>query len=137
MIASSTEVQFIEPAFQEFRLANTPPDSELEKLLVGWSDSTDATVAAPALLALIEAREVGGKTDEALRLCASFLGKYPTHSLLVEVLLRQSRMLITQGKGDVVVQMLAPLQQPGQAPQVQAWAAEVLGYGKLRGWELR
>ncbi len=132
LIAASPAPAFLELAFQEFRLVNTPPDPELDKMLLGWSDSTDAAVNAPALLGLIEARETSVKIEEALQLCATFLKKYPTHPLLVEVLLRQSRMLIAQGKGDVVVQLLAPLQQPSQPPQVQAWATEVLGYAKLR-----
>jgi TolA-binding protein len=132
LIAASPSPAFLELVFQEFRLVNTPPDPELDKLLLGWSDSNDVAVSAPAHLALIESREATTKIDDALQLCASFIKKYPTHPLLVEVLLRQSRMLIAQGKGDIVVQLLAPLQQPDQPPQVQAWANEVLGYAKLR-----
>ncbi len=132
LIAASPEARYLDLAFAEFRLANRPPDPELEKLLSGWSASPDGALNAPAQHALIESKEAGAHVDEALLLCAEFTTKYPTHPLLAEVLLRQSRMLITQGHADLALQRLAPLQSASQPPQVQAWAAEVVGYAKLR-----
>jgi TolA-binding protein len=132
MIGESPPAPLLTAAFREFRLCLSPPEPELEKLLVAWSAGNVPQTAAEAMVALIATREAAGNLDEALRLCASFSKTHPQSPMLAEIQLNQSRLLITQGRAAEAMPVLQALSATSQPAAVRAYAAEVMAYAKLR-----
>lgn len=134
VINESPEAEILKSAFAEVVLCNTPPnaDPELNKLLATWTASTSSpTLNAEAWAALIASREASGQTAEALDYCNKFLSTHADSPVTPRILLLQSKLLISQGKGEQALQLIEPLKRPSQPASIRAWAAEVTAYASL------
>lgn len=132
LVEEVPESEVLHAVFREFQSCNTPPVPELVQMLVHWTESVLPEVKSAATIALADAREAAGDLQEALRLCNEFLTTQPQSPLLASVLLRQSRLLIRLDRSQQAMVLLAPLQDPGQRPEVRAYAAAIRAYAEVR-----
>lgn len=119
-------------AFQEFHQCNSPPDAELEKMLVSWAATGHPQISAEATAALMDLRSAGNKIDVALELGTKFASAHPTTPWLTDILLRKTRLLIASGKGTEAMEILSTLDKSSQPAAVRAWVAEMRAYAGVK-----